>query len=190
MKILYINGHPYAKSFHAAIRDSYVEATKAKGHDVKVLDLGEMTFDPVLRYGYSERMAPDDDIDESQRLVKWADHIVFAYPLWWGTPPSLITGWIDRVFTPGFAYKLTSFVKPQRFLKGKTADIIITSRAPRFAWLFIGNSGAAPLTRNLFYLTGIRKRKSAVLDLMNLKPDTPLRRQKFLKKITKLAGKL
>lgn len=92
MNILYINGHPYAKSFHAAIRDSYIKAAKEKGHTVKVLNLGELKFDPVLRYGYSERMPQDDDIDESQRLVKWADHLVFASPLWWGTPTSLLMG--------------------------------------------------------------------------------------------------
>lgn len=190
MNILYVNGHPYAKSFHAAVRDSYVEAAKAKGHDVEVLNLGALAFDPVLRFGYSKRMSQDDAIDESQRLVTWADHIVFAYPLWWGTPPSLITGWIDCVFTPGFAFRLTSIIRPDRMLAGKTADVIITSRAPRFGWVFVGNSGAAPFTRNLFYLTGIKKRKVLVLDLMSLKPDTLPRRQKFLVKVAKTAANL
>lgn len=190
MNVLYINGHPYAKSFHAAIRDSYVEAAKSRGHEVKVLNLGDMTFDPVLRYGYSERMPADDVIDESQHLVKWADHLVFAYPLWWGTPTSLFMGWVSRVFTPGFSYRLGDLLKPGRFLAGRTADIIVTSRAPRFGWPFVGNDGVALLTRNLFYLTGIKKRKVAVLDLMTLKPDTPARRQKFLKKVAKLAGSL
>lgn len=188
MKILYVNGHPYAKSFHAGIRDAYVAA--AQGHEIKVLDLGELEFDPILRYGYSERMAQDDVIDESQRLVKWADHIVFVYPLWWGVPTSLLMGWIDRVFTPGFSYRLTSIIKPERMLKGKTADVIITSRAPRLGWFFVGNSGAAPFTRNLFYLTGIKKRKVLVLDLMSLKPDTPARREKFLQRVAKVAGSL
>lgn len=187
MKILYINGHPYTKSFHAAIRDEYVAAAKANGHTVEILNLGERTFDPVLRFGYSERMAQDDVIDESQRLVKEADHLVFAYPLWWGTPTSLLMGWIARVFTPGFSYHIISLTRTERFLAGKTADIIITSRAPRFAWPFVGNGGAAPLTKNLFYLTGIKKRKIIVLDFMSLKQDTLARREKFLKKVSRIA---
>ena len=186
MNILYVNGHPYAKSFHAAIRDAYVDAARANGHDVHILNLGDLHFDPVLRYGYHEHMAEDAEVNESQRLVKWADHIVFAYPIWWGTPPSLLTGWIERVFTPSFSYHMTSLLNVQRLLVGRTADIIITSRAPRFAWPFVGNSGAAPLTRNLFFLTGIKKRKVAVLDFMSLKPDTEKRRQKFLQKISRL----
>lgn len=188
--MLYVNGHPYAKSFHVAIRACYMNAVKAKGHAVEVLNLGELSFDPVLRYGYHERMPEDPVITESQRLVKWADHIVFAYPLWWGMPTSLFMGWVARVFTPGFSYRMVSMTKTEHFLKGKTADVIITSRAPRFAWPFVGNSGAAPLTRNLFYLTGIKKRTITVLDLMSLKSDTPARREAFLKKVAKVAGSL
>ena len=188
MNVLYINGHPYARSFHAAIRDSFVAAIKAQGrHDIEVLNLGQLKFDPVLRYGYSERMPEDAVINESQRLIKWADHIVFAYPLWWGVPPSLLTGWIDRVFVPGFAYHVISLTQSKHFLKGKTADIIITSRAPRILWPFVGNSGAKPLTNNLFYLTGIRRRKLLVLDFMSLKQDTAVRREAFLKQVAKSA---
>jgi putative NADPH-quinone reductase len=190
MKILYVNGHPYAQSYHAAIRDSYVAAAKAAGHDVEVLNLGELSFDPVLRFGYGKRMPEDAVIDESQRLVKWADHIVFAFPIWWGTPTSLLTGWIERVFTPGFSYHMTSLLKVERFLVGRTADIIITSRAPRFAWLLAGNSGAGPFTHNLFLLTGIKKRKIIALDFMTLKPDTQARREKFLARVAKLARSL
>lgn len=189
MHILYVNGHPYAKSFHAAVQDSYVTAAKAKGHEVEVLSLGELSFDPVLRYGYHERMPEDPVITESQRLVKWADHIVFASPMWWGAPTSLLMGWISRVFTPGFSYRL-NIVRPGRFLKGKTADIIITSRAPRFGWFLAGNSGIGPLTRNLFYLTGIKKRKVAVLGLMTFSIDTQQRRTKFLARVAKLPKSL
>ncbi len=185
-KILYINGHPYAGSFHAAIRDSYISGI-CKHHEVEVLNLGELKFDPVLRFGYSKKMPDDPVISRSQDLVKWADHIVFAYPLWWGVAPSLLTGWIDRVFTPGFAYNFKGF---QRHLKGKTADIIVTSRAARVTWALIGNSGTKPFTNNLFMLTGIKRRKVLSLDQMSLKKDTPQRRQKFLNKVAKRGAAL
>ena len=101
MNILYINGHPYAKSFNAAIMNSYVDAIDTKKHTVEVLELGKLSFDPVLRYGYSERMPEDAEIKRSQDLINWADHIVFSYPMWWAMIPSLLSGWIARVSVPG-----------------------------------------------------------------------------------------
>ncbi len=189
MNILYVNGHPYARSFHAAIRDSYVGGISSE-HSVEVLNLGELQFDPVLRCGYSEIMPDDPDILRSQQLVVWADHIVFAYPLWWGTAPSLMTGWIARVFTPGFAYNAKSLGHIERHLQGKTGDVIITSRMPRFAWWLTGNSGAKPFTNNLFLLTGIKKRRVLTLGYMSLKQDTEERRERFLRNVAQYSAKL
>ncbi len=190
MNILYINGHPDAKSFNAAIQRAYVSGIDTDKHEVQVLALGELAFDPVLRFGYREFMPEDADITRSQELVTWADHIVFAYPLWWGAAPSLLTGWIARVFTPGFTYNSKGVRRVTQHLKGKTADIIITSRAPRLMWGIAGNSGAKPLTRNLFTLTGIKKRKLFVLDQMSLKKDTITRRERFLDGIKRASASL
>lgn len=190
MNILYVNGHPDPKSFHAAIRDSYLSGVNRDKHVVEVLNLGELHFDPVLRFGYRERMPEDTVITRSQELVKWADHIIFSYPMWWGSPPSLLMGWIARVFTPGFSYNVKSLLKFTGHLKGKTADLIITSRVPRIIWWFVGNNGVAMFTGNLLLLTGMKKRKILILDSMSLKKDTLERRQKFLEKVKKSASKL
>jgi putative NADPH-quinone reductase len=189
MNILYVNGHPYDKSFNAAIMNSYVNAIDKKKHAIETLELGKMSFDPVLRYGYSKIMDEDKDIKRSQSLIKWADHIVFSYPMWWAMMPSLLSGWIARVFVPGHSYHYTGMFTVDQLLKGKTADIIITARAPRFIWPFM-NDGAKPLTRNLFFLTGIKKRKVITHDWMSLKPDTEKRRNAFLAKVQRIAGAL
>ena len=189
MNILYINGHPYKKSFHAAIAESYADGIDPNKHTIKTLSLGDLTFDPVLRYGYSERMPEDPVIKESQDLVLWADHIVFAYPVWWGMMPSLMSGWMARVFTPRYAYHMIGLIKSEKLLKGKTADLIITSRAPRFSWVFM-NSAQKPFTNNLFMLSGLKKHKMLVLDWMSLKPDTEPRRKKFLARVKRYAASL
>ena len=49
-------------------------------------------------------MEEDPFILRSQELIQWADHFIFVYPIWWSSMPSLLKGWIDRVFTPGIAY--------------------------------------------------------------------------------------
>lgn len=188
MNILYINGHPNPESFHAAIEKTYTEAVQSK-HELKVLSLGKETFDPVLRYGYSKRMEEDPFISESQALVEWADHIVFTFPIWWGDAPSLLRGWIERVFTPNFSYRFEG-VKVTQMLKGRTSDIIVTTRGLRPIHWFIGNFGVMILTRNLFALTGIRKKKVIRLGGIGLIPqtDTLKRREQFLAKVQRRAA--
>lgn len=189
MNILYVNGHPYDKSFNAAIMKSYTDAINTQKHTVKTLELGKLSFDPVLRYGYSEFMDEDKDIKKSQELILWADHIVFSYPIWWGMMPSLLSGWIARTFVPRQSYHFTGIVSVEKLLKGKTSDIIVTARAPIIAWPYLNNA-TNPLTRNLFFLTGIKKRKILRHDWMTLKPDTQARREKFLAKVARVAASL
>ena len=190
MNILYINGHPDPKSFHAAIEKTYTEAVQAK-HDLKVLSLGKESFDPVLRYGYSKRMKEDPFITKSQELILWADHIVFAFPIWWGDAPSLLRGWIERVFTPSFSYKFEG-IKVTQLLKGRTSDIIITSRALLPVHWIIGNFAVLILTKNLFGLTGIRKKKVIRLGGIGLLPvtSTEKRRLQFLERVRRRATRM
>lgn len=187
MNILYINGHPNPESFHASIETAYTSAVQSK-HTVAVLSLGKETFDPVLRYGYAKRMKEDAFITKSQELVLWADHIVFAFPLWWGDVPALMKGWIERVFAPGVTYH-SEGVKSTHLLKGKTSDIIVTSRGVRPIYWLIGNFGVMILLKNLFYLTGLRKKKIIRLGGIGFLPitDTKERRVKFLAKVQRRA---
>lgn len=190
MNILYINGHPNPESFHAAIEKTYSEAVQSK-HTIKVLSLGKETFDPVLRFGYSKRMEEDPFITQSQELVLWADHIIFAFPIWWGDAPSLLRGWIERVFTPSFSYKFEG-IKVTRMLKGRTSDIIVTTRSVFPVHWIVGNFGVLILTHNLFGLTGIRKKKVLRLGGIGLLPifNTEERRKHFLEKVRRRAATL
>ena len=138
MNILVINGHPDKKSFSAAIFNKVIDNLDNEKHEIETLNLAEMKFDPVLRFGYRERMEEDAEITRSQELIQWADHLIFIYPIWWGSMPSLMKGWIDRVFTPGITYRsnprgsfLVNFITGRQFeqlAKGKTATIITTSQ--------------------------------------------------------------
>lgn len=87
-----------------AITQRFVESLDTKNKTVDVLNLCQLDFDPVLRFGYRERMVEDPVILRSQELLLWSDHLVFIYPIWWSSMPSLMKGWIDRVFTPRIAY--------------------------------------------------------------------------------------
>ena len=104
-RILVILGHPSADSLSAALAQSYKEGAQAAGAQVRLLDLGALAFDPILRAGYRGEQALEPDLQAAQAQITWAEHLVWVYPTWWGAMPALLKGFIDRVFLPGFAFK-------------------------------------------------------------------------------------
>lgn len=207
MKILIINGHPDPESFSAAIFQTLLQNLDTNKHEIETLELGKMKFDPVLRYGYRQRMAEDAEITRSQDLIRWADHFIFVYPIWWSGMPSIMKGWIDRVFTPGVAYSsntngnfIWNFIKGQQFkklLKGKTADIFATSQGPTWWYkLFSGvisvpdSYGVATLKSAVLNHCGVKTKRVVTLGEMGRKNNTLQVRQVFLEKVGKLARKL
>ena len=185
--VLVVMGHPDRESYCQAICDTYVGALNSDRVEVETLDLGRLEFDPVLRYGYHQRMAPDPVIAKSQELVKWCDHIVFIFPCWWEAMPSLLKGWIERVFTPGFAYEHGK-IGLAGLLTGKTASVIVTyDGPPRWFWL----RGTAPSRHlKMTVLAGSGIRVTRIMELGGMRDTTAkgtVRRQRFLTKVAAVA---
>lgn len=204
MNIIVVNGHPDKKSFCKAITDQYVNSLDDTQHKVTVFHLCELDFDPVLRYGYRKRMAPDEVIERSQEALMQADHLVFIYPVWWSSVPSLLKGWIDRVFTPGIAYSsnnkgsfIANFLTGKQFkkrLKGKTSEIIVTSMAPNWWYrIFSGylnvpdSYGVSVIKNAVFNHCGIKNKKVMVLGNMGREQNDEKVRKTFLMKVKKRA---
>ena len=187
-KVLVVNGHPYDKSYVSALYQTFVSNIDADRFSIKTLELGKMKFDPVLRYGYSERMPADKDIELSQELLGWADHIVFFYPVWWASMPALLKGWFDRVLTPGFAYNVDGF-KTIKHLKGRTAQLFITSDGPAWYERLIPNSPIRLMSKYILGFCGIKVVKSDILGMM-AHPNRESARKKFLDKVAKAAASL
>ena len=182
-------GHPDPESFNAALFHAYANAASAAGHDVRTLELGALEFDPVLRFGYRARMAPDPVIERSQAWVSWAEHIVLIFPVWWSQMPALLKGWVDRTFTPGFAYNmkpngLTSIKR----LRGRTGTIITTSQGPLWGLALLGLSPTWNTKRNLFGTCGIKTTRVLSLGGMTTWLDTAQRRARFLQKVAEAGG--
>lgn len=187
-KILVVNGHPYEKSYVAELFKTFVNNLNADRFNIKTLELGKMHFDPVLRYGYSERMPIENDIELSQTLLKWADHIVFFYPVWWTSMPGLLKGWLDRVLTPGFAYNMKGF-GTIKHLKGRTAQLFLTSDAPALYQRLIPNSPVRLMKKHILGLCGIKVIQSDILGMVTL-PKQETMREKFIEKVAKSASSL
>ncbi len=104
-------------------------------------------------------MPLEEDLVEAQRLIKWANHLVFVFPVWWSAPPALLKGFLDRVFLPGFAFKYREDSSQwDKLLKGKSARLIITSDAPVF-WLYA-----------MYFHPALNMMKKAVLEFCGVTP--------------------
>jgi NAD(P)H dehydrogenase (quinone) len=105
MKISVILAHPDASSFNHAIAFTAVETLKKNGHEVAFHDLYKEKFPPVIpapeipRNAVLPRM-----ISKHCKEIAEAEGIIIVHPNWWGQPPAILKGWIDRILRPGVAY--------------------------------------------------------------------------------------
>ena len=133
MKTTVIIAHPNTdKSFNHAIATAAVKALEEKGHDVTVLDLYKENFDPILPLNEEklEESELPEQIRSMIRTVRESDGLIFIHPNWWGTPPAILKGFLDRVFRVGFAYKFTPNGVLSLFTD-KIAQVFTTSNTPR-----------------------------------------------------------
>jgi len=107
-------------------------ALQQKNHEVKVKDLYQLGWNPLLTLDDIKKLYSGqvpEDIAAEQSDVKWADLLVFIYPIWWFEQPAILKGWIDRVMSHGFAYRQTENGMVEGLLKGKRAVVITSSGA-------------------------------------------------------------
>jgi NAD(P)H dehydrogenase (quinone) len=132
MRILLILAHPDISSFNYSIAHAVREALTKKGHDVIFHDLYAEAFDPILPVHEIPRDVLLDPVVERHcsELVE-AEGIVIVHPNWWGQPPAILTGWVDRIVRPGVAYRFVENDSgegvPEGLIKARTALVINTS---------------------------------------------------------------
>ena len=140
MKALVVFAHPNPKSFNKAILDTVTGELQKKNAEVRVKDLYASNFNPILSGSDFEQFLSGkvpEDIAAEQANVAWADTLIFIYPIWWVGQPAILKGWIDRVFSYGFAYQVTD-EGAVGLLKGKRARVITTSGSSEEIWGQVG----------------------------------------------------
>ncbi len=107
MKISLILGHPNPASFCHAIAATATRTLQALAHEVTVHDLYAERFDPLMTADeVRTRVSTDALVERHCAELAAAEGIVIVHPSWWGMPPAILKGWIDRVIRPGVAYEL------------------------------------------------------------------------------------
>lgn len=132
-KVLVIVGHPdVANSFNGAIARTVCAALAEQGYEPTLRDLYSEGFNPVMTLDETKRSVDEAPLAMRAEMaqVKEASGLVFVHPNWWGGPPAILRGWIDRVLRNGFAYGFTEN-GPWSALDDKIVQVFSTSNTPR-----------------------------------------------------------
>jgi putative NADPH-quinone reductase len=188
-KILIINGHPNKDAFNFGIATAYKKGAENSGAEVKEIIIADLTFNPNLQFGYQKRTELEPDLLDAWEKIKWADHLVWVHPVWWGGLPAITKGFIDRLFLPGFAFQYReNSVLWDKLLKGKTAHIITTIDQPSwYYWLVYGRPSVNQLKKSTLEFCGVKPVK--VTYFANVKTATNELRKKWLDKVVELGRK-
>ena len=158
-RILVINCHPNKNSFCFAIAEAYKKGvSSSSGVEVKEIIIRDLKFNPNLEFGYEKRTTLEPDLLAAWEKIKWAEHLVWIHPVWWGGLPAITKGFIDRLFLPGFVFQYReNSVWWDKLLKGKTAHIITTLDQPGwYYWLMFGRPSVNQLRKAVLEFCGVK----------------------------------
>jgi NAD(P)H dehydrogenase (quinone) len=135
---LVILGHPDPGSFCASVAETYCATVREFGQEATLRDLYALGFDPVLKpeevphAGRSSQ--PAAELAQDLELLRQADVIALVYPIWFGMPPAIIKGYVDRVLGSGFTAQDIKRGKKHPVLHGKHLTLFTSSASTR-PWL-------------------------------------------------------
>jgi len=158
-RILLIQGHPDPAGGHLNHRlaSAYAEGAAAAGHALRTVDVSRLDF-PLLRTQaeWADGTLPPA-LTPAQDDIRWAQHLVFFFPLWMGDMPALLKGFLEQVARPGFAFKggkADPFGK--KALSGRSARVVVTMGMPALVYRFYFRAHSLrSLERNILGFVGI-----------------------------------
>lgn len=163
-RILILSANPKQHSFTHHLAECYAQSAKTK-HDVVLLTLSDMVFNPDLSEGYAKILPMETSLQTFQKALLWCEHFVIFTPVWWGALPAKCKGLLDRTLLPGFAFKYEkNQLAPTKLLQGKTARIILTMDTPPWYYkLFQGAPAIKQLKIATLTFVGFTRIKTTMI---------------------------
>ncbi len=162
-RIFILLGNPDSDSLSGSLASTYEEVAKQNGHEVRSLKIGELKFDPILHKGYKVIQELEPDLKLVQEHIKWADHFVLIYPLWWSGMPALLKGMFDRMWLPAFAFRFRKDHSGwDMLLKGKTSRVIVLSKLPPMVIRFFFGDFSNEITKAALGFSGLKVRLTEI----------------------------
>jgi putative NADPH-quinone reductase len=187
MNISVILAHPNKESFNHAIADSVITTLRENGHQALFHDLYAERFDPVLSAAEIPKDAPlEAAIQRQCDELAAAGGIIIIHPNWWGQPPAILKGWIDRVIRPGVAYEFMEGDAgqgvPKGLLKAKAALVFNTSNTQAEREIEVFGDPLEMIWKNcIFDLCGVRNVYRKTFGV--IVTSTPQRRDEWLQEV-------
>jgi NAD(P)H dehydrogenase (quinone) len=171
MKHLIIYAHPNSDSLNGQLKQTLAEHLRDKGQEVAIRDLYQLNFNPVLSLEDMLGQRKGEiagDVRQEQKFISWADRIIFIYPIWWTGLPAILKGYIDRVFSYGFAYRYDQGVQ-KGLLTGKQTVIINTLGKSNTEYVETGMDKALSLTsdQGIYTYCGLEIKQHFFFDKAN-----------------------
>ncbi|MBU6459891.1 MAG: NAD(P)H-dependent oxidoreductase [Proteobacteria bacterium] len=108
MNVLTLVAHPQPGSFTYALARAFETGVKKAGHSITQVDLYEQKFSALVTgaemASWKSGYVPED-VRSQQTMLKQANALALIYPVWWGMPPAILVGWLQRVLIQGFAFE-------------------------------------------------------------------------------------
>lgn len=115
MHVLTVLDHPDPGSLSHAVAARFNVGAEAAGHTTELADLRAEDFDPRWSMSdlaqFNDQPMPRDVLREQARFEQ-CDAVCMVFPLFWWGMPATLKGWIDRVFSWGWAYDQTGDPDP------------------------------------------------------------------------------
>ncbi len=187
MNILVVYTHPNHESLNYSFLNATLTGLKINptDHQLQVLDLYAEAFNPILVFNTDKKrrdMHTDPETEIYREQIRWADHIVYIYPIWWGRPPAMLLGYFDRLFSTNFAYKNKGKgFQVEGLLADKQVTCISTMKGPTgYIRVFLNNMHKILMKKALFSYVGIKKVRFFEFGFMETKKG---RQEKNLNKV-------
>jgi NAD(P)H dehydrogenase (quinone) len=177
MKVLIVHCHPDSASFNEALTTRAKSVLTTLGHDVEITDLyaqdwfaasGRNNFTTIADTGAYNQQAEEHyavmnngfakDVAVEIEKLRLCDLLILQFPMWWGSMPALMKGWIDRVFARGVAYDYGQWYD-KGLLRGKKAMVSVTTGGGSSMYETDGLNGdinllLAPIHHNTLHFCG------------------------------------
>lgn len=179
MRTLVIDGHPDPDSLTAALAARYA----AESDDARLIAVRDLDFDLVLHRGYGDEQPLEPDLADALQALRDAEHVVIATPVWWGSVPALLRGFLDRVLLPREAYRYTDRGLPVGLLSGRSGRLVVTSDSPRWYLPLVGDTTVRQLRTTTLRFCGIRPVR--LTRATSVRTSTPEQRERWLDRMAR-----
>jgi putative NADPH-quinone reductase len=180
-RVTIIQGHPDPAGNHLchALADAYAEGAAVAGHEITRIEVARLDF-PLLRTqeDFEHGQLPEILVEPRDAIVS-AQHLVIVFPLWHGTMPAILKGFIEQVMRPGVALEYRKHGFPRGLLSGRSARLVVTMGMPAliYRWYFRAH-GVRGLERSVLKFAGMAPVRETLLGMVDAASDA--RRQGWL----------